>query len=70
MDLLENLKTLLLNFYFAMIYKTHKMLALLKNYLNYLKDSIFECFFKEYNRIFFFLIFFSQHIMMESLRLE
>ena len=31
------------------------MLVLLKNHLNYLKDSIFECFFKEYNRLLFFL---------------
>ena len=29
------------------------MLLLLKNYLNYLKDNTFECFFNEYNRIFF-----------------
>ena len=44
-----------------------KMLVLLKNYLNYLKDSIFECFFKEYNRL---LVFFSQHIIIESLSLQ
>ena len=30
-----------------MIYIDHKMLVLLKNYLNYIKDSIFGCFFKE-----------------------
>ena len=29
-----------------MIYIIHKMLVLLKNHLNYLKDNIFECFFK------------------------
>ena len=38
---------LLLNFDFVMIYIIHKMLALLINDLNYLKDNIFECFFKE-----------------------
>ena len=41
MDLLEDLKMLLLNFNFDMIYIIHKMLVLLKNHLNYLKDSIF-----------------------------
>ena len=46
---------LLLNFCFIMIYTIHKILALLKNYLNYLKDNIFECFFKKYNRLLFFL---------------
>ena len=48
------------------------MLVLLKSNLNYLKDSIFECFFKEYNRLLFiyFLIIFSQHIMMQSLSIE
>ena len=30
------------------------MLVLPKNYLNYLKDNIFECFFNKYNRIKFF----------------
>ena len=37
MDLFEDLKLSLLNFSFAMIYIIHKMLALLKNHLNYLK---------------------------------
>ena len=55
MDLLEDLKTSLLNFNFVMIYIIHKMLALLKNHLNFLKDSIFECFFKEYHRLLIFL---------------
>ena len=53
MDLLEDLKMSLLSFNFAIIYITHKMLELLKNHLNYLKDSMFERFFKEYNRLFF-----------------
>ena len=37
-----------------MIYIIHKMLALLKSNLNYLKDSIFECHFIEFNRLPFF----------------
>ena len=43
MDLLEDLKTLLLSFNFCIIHIIHKMLALLKNHLNNLKNSIFEC---------------------------
>ena len=65
MDLLEHLKMSLLNFNFAVTYIIHKMLLLLKNRINYLKDSIFE--------LLFFLkkkLFFSQQIMMESLSLE
>ena len=56
------------------------MLVLLKNHLNYLKDTIFKCFLKKYDRLLFTYLFiylfiylfsfFSQHIMMESLRLE
>ena len=53
MHLLKDLKMSLLNFNFFMIYIMHKMLVLIKNDLNYLKDSIFKCFFKEYNRLFF-----------------
>ena len=48
----------LLNFNVVMIYIIHKMLVLLRNYLNYLKDCIFECFSKEYNRVLFFFIIF------------
>ena len=55
MDLLEDFKMLFLNFNFVMIYIIHKMLVLLKNHQNYLKDDIFECFFKKYNRLLFFL---------------
>ena len=51
MDLLEDLKILLLNYKSVMIYKIHKTYLLLKNRLNYLKDSIFECVFIEYNRL-------------------
>ena len=53
MDLLEDLKMSLLSFNFVIIYIIHKMLVLLKNRLNYLKDSICKCFFKEYNRLLF-----------------
>ena len=57
MDLWKNLKISLLNFSFIMIYTIHKILVLIKNHLNYLKDNIFECFFKEYNIL---LIFFKK----------
>ena len=50
-DLLKDLKISLLNFSFVIIYKIHKMLVLLKNHLNYLKDNIFNSFFKKYNRL-------------------
>ena len=53
MDLLEDLKMSLLNFSFIMVYIIQKMLVLLKNYLNYLKDNIFKCFFKKCNRLLF-----------------
>ena len=53
MDLLEDLRMSLLNFNFVMIYIIHKILALLKNHLNYLKGNIFECFFKKYNKLLF-----------------
>ena len=54
MDLLEDLRMSVLNFNFAMIFHIiHKILALVKNYLNYLKDSIFECFFNCLKKILF-----------------
>ena len=60
-----------LNFNCVIIYVIHKMLVLLKNHLNYLKDNIFECFFKEYKCFFKeYNTFFSQHIMMKSLSLK
>ena len=62
MDLLEDLKRSLLGFNFVMNYIIHKMLVLLKNHLNYLKDSIFECLFKEHNGLLFFLLFSFQRI--------
>ena len=46
-----DLKISLLNFSFVMIYIIHKILLLLKNHMNYLKDNIFKCFFKEYHRL-------------------
>ena len=45
----------LLNFNFAMVYIIHKILVLLKNNLNYLRNNILQCFFKKYNRLLFFL---------------
>ena len=44
------------------------MLVLLKNHLNDLKDNIFKCFFKKYNRLSFFFLkfFFSQYVIMEN----
>ena len=44
MDLSEDLKMSLIKFNFAIIQIIHKMLVLLKNHVNYLKDSILECF--------------------------
>ena len=43
------------------------MLALLKNLLSYLKDNIFKCFLKKYDKL-FFLNFFSKYIMMKNIR--
>ena len=55
---------LLLNFNFAMIYIIHKLLGFIKNLMNDLRDNIFECFFKKYDRhIFFTKIFFSKYMM-------
>ena len=56
MDLLEDSKMpqefyMILNFNFIMIYIIHEILIMLKNQLNYLKNSIFKCFLKEYNRV-------------------
>ena len=47
------------NFNFAVIYIVHKVLLLIKNHLNYLKDNIFEFCFKKYDRLLFFKCFFS-----------
>ena len=55
MNLLKDLKISLLNFSFVRIYIIHKMLVLLKNHLNYLKDNIFKCG-KKYNEFSFFFL--------------
>ena len=58
-----DLRTSLLIFNVAMIYIIHKNLALIKSYLNYVKDNIFKFFFKKYNTFiflknnFFFIIY-------------
>ena len=57
MKLLEDLRMWLLYFNFVMICIIHKMLALLKNHPNFLKDNIFKCFFKKYNRLLFFMTY-------------
>ena len=54
MDLLLDLRMSLLNFNFTMIHIIYKILVLIKNHLNHLKNNIFECFFKEYNKLLFF----------------
>ena len=51
MDLLKDLNMSPLTFNFVMIYIIHKILVLIKSNLYHLKDSIFECFFKEYNKL-------------------
>ena len=43
-----------LNFKFVTVYIIHKILVLFKNHLNYLKDNIFKCFLKKYNRLLLF----------------
>ena len=75
MNLLVDLKMVLLNFNFVIIYTINKKLVLLKNYVNYLKNSIFKCIFKEYKRlsfIFYFLLLLLlfSHDIMESLSLQ
>ena len=46
-----NLRVSLFNLNFPMIYIIHKILVLIKNHRNYLKDNICEFFFKKYNRL-------------------
>ena len=45
----------LLHFSFTIMYIIRKMLVLLKNYQNYLKENIFECFSKKHNKLSFFI---------------
>ena len=54
MDLLKDLRILLLNFNFLMICIIHKIFALIKNHLNHLKDNIFECFLRSIIHFYFF----------------
>ena len=61
MDLFKDSKMSLSNFSFIMIYTVHKILVLIKNHLDYLKDIIFQCFFKEYNMLSIFFKLFSYH---------
>ena len=51
MNLYKDLRMSFLNFNFVIIWIIHKILVLIKNQMNYLKDNIFECFFKKYNRL-------------------
>ena len=60
-NLLEDLRMSLSNFNYVMTYIIHKILVLLKNHLNYLKDNIFECFLKKYNILLFQKRFFFQN---------
>ena len=49
----------------------HKILVLIKSHMNYLKDNIFERFFKSKTDFYFFQKkFFSQHIIIENPRPE
>ena len=48
------LRISVLNFNFAMIHIIQKILVLIKNYMNYLKDNIFELFLKKYNTLLIF----------------
>ena len=47
-----DLRISLLNFNFVMIHIIYKILVVIKNHMNYLKDNVFEFFFKKYNRLF------------------
>ena len=49
-----DLRISLLNFNFVMIHVIYKILVFTKNHMNYLKNNIFEFFFKKYNRLSFF----------------
>ena len=51
MNLLGDLQMLLLNFGLVMIYMIRKMLVLLTDHLNYLKDNIFGGFLKKYDKL-------------------
>ena len=53
-NLFADLKMSLLNSTFVMICIIRKMLVLLKNQMNYLKDNIFKFFFKKKKLLFIF----------------
>ena len=59
-----DLRISLLNFNFVIIHIIHKILVLIKNHINYIKDNIFEFFLKSIidfyflkKNIFFFIIY-------------
>ena len=49
-----DLQISLLDFNFIMIHIIHKILVLIENHINYLKDNISKFFFKKYKRLLFF----------------
>ena len=51
------LRILLLNFNFVVIHTIHKILVMIKNHMNDLKDNIFKFFFKKYTSFFYSFIF-------------
>ena len=53
-----DLQISLLNLSFAMIFIIQKILVLIKNHLNYLKDNILELSFKKYKRLLKNYVFF------------
>ena len=55
MYLFQDLKMLLLNVNFVMIYIIHEMLALLKSNLNCNKGSILKCFLRRIIEFYYFL---------------
>ena len=63
MGLLKDLKISLLNFSFIIIYKIHKILILIRNHLNYLKDNLSKFFLRSITYFFlkkksaFFIIY-------------
>ena len=53
------------HFNFAMIHIIHKILVLIKNHMNYLKDNLFEFFLKKYDRL---LLFFLKNIFFHNIQ--
>ena len=56
-----DLRISLLNPNFSMIYIIHKILVLIKNHLNYLKDNILEFFFKKYIDFYYYSFKYFSH---------